>query len=52
MTWVSRLASVALCHLRPPGHNDNITAPVTDLAARIRRRKILGGPIREYEWAA
>ena len=32
---------------------DSSTAPVTDLAAaRIRRRKILGGLIHEYERAA
>jgi putative transposase len=40
-------------NLRPPDHDDSITAPVTDLAAaRIRRRKILGGLIHEYERAA
>jgi len=39
--------------LRPPDHNDAIAAPVTDLAtARIRRRKVLGGLIHEYERAA
>jgi len=39
-------------NLRPPD-NDGITAPVTDLAAaRIRRRKVLGGLIHEYERAA
>jgi hypothetical protein len=38
-------------NLRPAGH-DGIT-PVTDLAAvRIRRRKVLGGLIHEYERAA
>jgi putative transposase len=37
-------------NLRPP---DGITAPVTDLAtARIRRRKVLGGLIHEYNRAA
>ena len=36
--------------LRPPDHDASITSPVTDLAvARIRRRKILGGLIHEYE---
>jgi hypothetical protein len=36
--------------LRPP---DDSTTPVTGLAtARIRRQKILGGLIHEYEQAA
>jgi transposase InsO family protein len=40
-------------NLRPPDHNDAIAAPVTDLAtARVRRRKVLGGLIHEYERAA
>ena len=40
-------------NLRPPDAGDIVTAPVTDLAAaRIRRRKILGGLIHEYEQAA
>jgi hypothetical protein len=40
-------------NLRPPDHDDGITAPVTDLAAaRIRRCEILGGLIHEYERAA
>lgn len=40
-------------NLRPPDTADIATAPVTDLtAARIRRRKILGGLIQEYERAA
>jgi transposase InsO family protein len=40
-------------NLRPPDHNDSSTVPVTDLAvARIRRRKVLGGLIHEYERAA
>jgi hypothetical protein len=39
-------------NLRPPDHDD-ITAPVIGLmAARIRRRKVLGGLIHEYERAA
>ncbi|MCW2933938.1 MAG: Integrase catalytic region [Actinomycetia bacterium] len=38
-------------NLRPPDHDD-ITAPATDLTARIRRRKVLGGLIHEYERAA
>jgi putative transposase len=39
--------------LRPPGHNDASPARVTGLAnARIRRRNVLGGLIREYEQAA
>ena len=38
---------------QPPDHGDRATAPVTDLAtARIRRRKVLGGLIHEYERAA
>jgi putative transposase len=40
-------------NLRPPDQDARITAPVTDLAAaRIQRRKILGGLIHEYELAA
>ncbi len=39
-------------NLQPPDHDDNITAPATDLTARIRRRKVLGGLIHEYEQAA
>jgi putative transposase len=39
-------------NLRPPDHDDNITAPVTDLAARIGRRKVLGRLIHEHERAA
>jgi hypothetical protein len=40
-------------NLRPPDADDITTAAVTDLAAaRIRRRKILGGLIHEYERAA
>jgi putative transposase len=36
-----------------PDHDDGTTAPVADLAmARIRRRKVLGGLIHEYEPAA
>jgi putative transposase len=39
-------------NLRPTDTDDIVTAPVTDLpAARIRRRKILGGLIHEYEQA-
>jgi hypothetical protein len=29
--------------------DDITTAPIADLTARIRRRKVLGGLIREYE---
>ena len=40
-------------NLRPPDCDDITTAPVTDLAtARIRRHKVLGGLINEYERAA
>jgi len=39
-------------NLRPPDHDDSITAPVADLAARIRRHKVLGGLIHEHEQAA
>jgi putative transposase len=40
-------------NLRPPDQDARITASVTDLAAaRIQRRKILGGLIHEYELAA
>lgn len=39
-------------NLRPPDRDDG-AAPVTDLSAtRIRRHKVLGGLIREYERAA
>jgi len=37
-------------YLRPPDRSESIIVPVRDLAAeRIRRRKILGGLIHEYE---
>ena len=40
-------------NLRPPDAGNAAAAPVTDLAAaRIRRRNILGGLIREYERVA
>jgi putative transposase len=40
-------------HLRPPDCDDITTAATTDLAtARIRRHKILGGLIHEYDRAA
>jgi putative transposase len=40
-------------NLRPPDGSNDTTAPVTDLAtARIRRRRVLGGLIHEYERAA
>jgi putative transposase len=40
-------------NLQSPDHDDSVPAPVTGLAAaRIRRRKILGGLIHEYEQAA
>ena len=39
-------------NLRPPDHDASATAPVTDLAAQIRRRRVLGGLIHEYERAA
>jgi putative transposase len=40
-------------NLRPPDRGTSTTTPVTDLAmARIRRRKVLGGLIYEYERAA
>jgi putative transposase len=40
-------------NLRPPDAGDAAAAPVTDLAAaRIRRRNILGGLIREYDRVA
>ena len=38
--------------LRSPDGDDSITAPVTGLTARIRRRRVLGGLIHEYEQAA
>jgi transposase InsO family protein len=39
-------------NLRPPNSDDITTAPITDLTtARIRRHKILGGLINEYERA-
>jgi len=40
-------------NLRPPDSGDIITVPITNLAtARIRRRKVLGRLIHEYERAA
>jgi putative transposase len=40
-------------NLRSPDYDDISTAPVTDLAtARIRRHKVLGGLIHEYERVA
>jgi putative transposase len=40
-------------NLRPPDTDDGVAAPATDLAAaRIRRRKVLGGLIHEYKRAA
>jgi putative transposase len=40
-------------NLRSPGHADSITAALTDPpAARIRRRKVVGGLIHEYGRAA
>jgi transposase InsO family protein len=40
-------------NLRPPDSGDNPTAAATDLAAaRIRRRRVLGGLINEYQRAA
>jgi putative transposase len=39
-------------NLRPPDHDSGIAVPVADLAARIQRRKVLGGLIHEYERAA
>jgi putative transposase len=40
-------------NLRPPDHDDNSTALVSDLTtARVRCRKVLGGLIHEYERAA
>jgi hypothetical protein len=40
-------------NLRPPDGGDTTMALVTDLAvARMRRRRVLGGLIHEYERAA
>ena len=40
-------------NLRPPDYDDSATGPVIDLAtARIRRKKVLGGLIHEYQRAA
>jgi transposase InsO family protein len=40
-------------NLRPPDRDGSTTVPVTDLAtARIRRHKVLGGLIHQYEQAA
>jgi len=38
--------------LRPPDRDDITTAEMAGLTARIRRRRILGGLINEYERAA
>jgi hypothetical protein len=37
---------------RPPTASETSPAPVTDLATRVRRRKILNGLINEYTQAA
>jgi hypothetical protein len=57
-----RVPAVARFGHRPAGYrrdvpiiraDDSATAPVADLTmARIRRRKVLGGLIHEYEQAA
>jgi len=40
-------------NLRPPDSDDTTTVATTDLAmARIRRRRVLGGLINEYQRAA
>jgi putative transposase len=40
-------------NLRPPDCDDITMATTTDMAAaRMRRRRVLGGLIQEYEWAA
>jgi hypothetical protein len=40
-------------NLRPPDHDASTAAQVADLAAaRIRRRKVLGGLIHQYQRAA
>ena len=40
-------------NLRPPGADEIRPAAITDLAtAEIRRRRVLGGLITEYEQAA
>jgi len=39
-------------NLRPLDREDITTAPIADLAAQIRRHKVLGGLIHEYEQAA
>ena len=40
-------------NLRPPDYDDSTTSPVIYLVtARIRRKKILGGLIHEYQRAA
>lgn len=40
-------------NLRPPDCHDITPAAVTDLTtAKIRRRRVLGGLIHKYEWAA
>jgi hypothetical protein len=54
MVWVHHAGSAHRArNLRPPDCGDLTTAPVTDLAsARIRRHKVLGELINEYEQAA
>jgi putative transposase len=39
-------------NLRSPDSDDITTAAITDLAAVIRRRRVLGGLINEYQRAA
>lgn len=36
-------------HQRPPGHDERVVVP---LSAPMQRRKVLGGVINEYHWAA
>jgi hypothetical protein len=48
-----RLAAIRGRNLRPPDCDAITVAATSDLAAaRIQRRRVLGGLINEYQWTA